>query len=267
MQAPIRLTPSFREKVWGKTRLAPWFPDSEKPIGEVWYLGPHELPILVKLLFTSERLSVQVHPADGEDGPRGKTEMWYILEADPGADIAVGFRQPITRQRLEQSSRTGEIERLLNWVPVKPGDTLFNAAHSVHAIGAGLVLYEIQQNTDITYRLWDYGRAREMHLAKAVAISDLGVHPGLVRPRSLSPGRDELARCPYFATELAQLKAGGQIAPTPEKCQMWIVIEGRGRIGQEAFHPGEVWLLPETGEQPQIRAESAARFLRTYLPS
>jgi len=150
---------------------------------------------------------------------------------------------------------------------VKPGDTLFNAAHSVHAIGAGLVLYEIQQNTDITYRLWDYGRAREMHLAKAVAISDLGVHPGLVRPRSLSPGRDELARCPYFATELAQLKAGGQIAPTPEKCQMWIVIEGRGRIGQEAFHPGEVWLLPETGEQPQIRAESAARFLRTYLPS
>ena len=267
MQAPIRLTPSFREKVWGKTRLAPWFPDSEKPIGEVWYLGPHELPILVKLLFTSERLSVQVHPADGEDGPRGKTEMWYILEADPGADIAVGFRQPITRQRLEQSSRTGEIERLLNWVPVKPGDTLFNAAHSVHAIGAGLVLYEIQQNTDITYRLWDYGRAREMHLAKAVAISDLGVHPGLVRPRSLSPGRDELARCPYFATELAQLKAGGQIAPTPEKCQMWIVIEGRGRIGREAFHPGEVWLLPETGEQPQIRAESAARFLRTYLPS
>jgi mannose-6-phosphate isomerase len=267
MQAPIRLTPSFREKVWGKTRLAPWFPDSEKPIGEVWYLGPHELPILVKLLFTSERLSVQVHPADGEDGPRGKTEMWYILEADPGADIAVGFRQPITRQRLEQSSRTGEIERLLNWVPVKPGDTLFNAAHSVHAIGAGLVLYEIQQNTDITYRLWDYGRAREMHLQKAVAISDLGVHPGLVRPRPISPGRDELARCPYFATELMRLRSGEGFAPTPEKFQMWIVIEGRGRIGREAFHPGEVWLLPETGEQPQIRAESAARFLRTYLPS
>jgi mannose-6-phosphate isomerase len=267
MQAPIRLTPSFREKVWGKTRLAPWFPNSEKPIGEVWYLGPRALPIMVKLLFTSERLSVQVHPADGEDGPHGKTEMWYILEADPGADIAVGFREPITRQRLEQSSRTGEIERLLNWVPVKPGDALFNAAHTVHAIGAGLVLYEIQQNTDITYRLWDYGRAREMHLAKAVAISDLGVHSGLVRPRPLSPGRDELARCPYFATELAQLKAGGQIAPTPEKCQMWIVIEGRGRIGQEAFHPGEVWLLPETGEQPQIRAEGDARLLRTYLPA
>jgi mannose-6-phosphate isomerase len=267
MQDPIRLTPSFREKVWGKTRLAPWFADSEKPIGEVWYLGPTRLPILVKLLVTSQRLSVQVHPADGEDGPEGKTEMWHILEADPGASIAVGFREPITRQRLEQSSRTGEIERLLNWVPVKPGDTLFNAAHTVHAIGAGLVLYEIQQNTDITYRLWDYGRAREMHLEKAVAISDLGIHPGPVRPKPLAPGRDQLARCPYFATELAQLKSGGRIAPTPEKCQLWIAIAGRGRIGPEAFRPGEVWLLPETGEQPEIRAEGDARLLRTYVPA
>lgn len=267
MQDPIRLTPSFREKVWGKTRLAPWFPNSEDPIGEVWYLGPDDLPILVKLLFTSERLSVQVHPADGEDGPHGKTEMWHILEADPGADIAVGFREPITRQRLEQSSLTGEIERLLNWVPVKPGDTLFNAAHSVHAIGAGLVLYEIQQNSDVTYRLWDYGRAREMHLQKAVAIADLGVHPGLVGPRPLSPGRDELARCPYFVTELVRLKSGERFVPTPEKCQMWIAIEGRGRLGPEAFHPGEVWLLPETGEQPAIQADGDARLLRTYLPA
>jgi mannose-6-phosphate isomerase len=267
MADPIRLTPSFREKVWGKTRLAPWFPNSETPIGEVWYLGGHELPILVKLLFTSERLSVQVHPADGEDGPAGKTEMWHILEADPGASIAVGFREPITRERLRQASRTGEIEQLLNWVPVKPGDTMFSAAHTVHAIGAGLVLYEIQQNTDITYRLWDYGRAREMHVEKAIPISDLGVHPGVVQPKPLAPGRDELARCKYFATELAQLKAGERIAPTPEKCQMWIAIEGRGRIGLEAFHPGEVWLLPETGEQPEIRAEGDARLLRTYLPA
>lgn len=83
MTKPVRLTPSLREKVWGKSRLAPWFPDSEKPIGEAWYLGDRELPLLVKLIFTSERLSIQVHPDDGEDGPRGKTEMWYILEAEP----------------------------------------------------------------------------------------------------------------------------------------------------------------------------------------
>ena len=85
MEKPIRLTPSLREKVWGKTRLEPWFPDSESPIGEAWYLADRELPLLVKLIFTSERLSVQVHPDDGEDGPRGKTEMSYILDAQPGA--------------------------------------------------------------------------------------------------------------------------------------------------------------------------------------
>src|ERR1700721_2805341 len=94
----IRLAPSLREKVWGKTRLAPWLPDSKKPIGEAWFLADRDLPLLVKLLFTSQRLSVQVHPEDGEDGPRGKTEMWYILDAEPGAMIALGFRDPITRE-------------------------------------------------------------------------------------------------------------------------------------------------------------------------
>src|SRR6476620_5444751 len=107
MAKPVRLTPSLREKVWGKSRLAPWFPDSEKPIGEAWYLGDSELPLLVKLIFTSERLSIQVHPDDGEDGPRGKTEMWYILEAEPGASIAAGFREPVSRERLLESTRTG----------------------------------------------------------------------------------------------------------------------------------------------------------------
>ncbi len=144
----------------------------------------------------------------------------------------MGFREPISRRRLEQSSETGEIEQLLNWVPVKPGDTLFNAAHTVHAIGAGLVLYEIQQNTDITYRLWDYGRAREMHLAKAVPISDLGVHPGVVRATPLAPGREELARCKYFVTELVELKAGERLAPTPQKCHMWIAIAGPAALAR-----------------------------------
>jgi len=99
MEKPIRLTPSLREKVWGKTHLEPWFRDSESPVGEAWYLGDRELPLLVKLVFTSERLSVQVHPDDGEAGPRGKTEMSYILDAQPGATIALGFHDPITRER------------------------------------------------------------------------------------------------------------------------------------------------------------------------
>lgn len=193
MGEPMGLTPSFREKVWGKTRLMPWYPDSEKRIGEVWYLAPagpafEPLPILVKMLFTSDRLSVQVHPADGEEGPVGKTEMWHVVEAEPGASIAAGFHRAITRAELQQSSVSGEIVDLLNWEPVRPGDTLFNPAHTVHALGGGLVLFEIQQNSDVTYRLCDYGRGRETHLLKALAISDLGVRPGRVTPKPLGPG-------------------------------------------------------------------------------
>ena len=109
---PIRFTLELRERVWGRTSLAPWFPEhgptegrrEGRIIGEAWYLCDWELPLLVKLIFTSERLSVQVHPDDGEDGPRGKTEMWHILDAEPGATIAIGFREPISRQRLASYS-------------------------------------------------------------------------------------------------------------------------------------------------------------------
>jgi len=266
MTKPIRLTPSYREKVWGKTRLSPWHPDSATPIGEVWYLGPEPLPILVKMLFTSERLSVQVHPADGEDGPHGKTEMWHVLEAEPGAAVALGFREAITRERLIESCRTGEIEQLVQWTPVKPGDTIFNAAHSVHAIGAGVVFFEIQQNSDITYRLWDYGRGREMHIEKGAAVADLGVHQGLSRPKPLARNRWELARCPYFVTELVHLEAAQRVDAAPRNCQMWLVVSGHGTIGAEAFSPGQVWLLPHAGPPPEIKAETPARLLRTYVP-
>jgi len=266
MGRPVRLTPSLREKVWGRTRLAPWFADSATPVGEAWYLADRELPLLVKLIFTAERLSVQVHPDDGEDGPRGKTEMWHILEAEPGAAIALGFREPLTRERLREATRTGEIERLVNWLPVKPGETYFTPAHTVHAIGPGLVLCEIQQNSDVTYRLWDYGRPREIHVEKAVPIADLGVHPGAVRPRGLSDGRLELVRSKHFAAELARMDAGAEVQPAAARCQLWICIAGGGTIAGQAFQPGEVWLLPEIGAQPVIRAEMESRFLRTYVP-
>ncbi len=266
MERPLRLKPSLREKVWGKRHLAPFFPDCERPIGEVWYLAGRELPLLVKLIFTSDRLSVQVHPADGEDGPRGKTEMWHVLEADPGATIALGFREPITRERLRAAACSGEIERLLNWIPVKPGETYFTPAHTVHAIGAGVVLCEIQQNSDVTYRLWDYGRPRELHVEKAVPIADLGVHPGASRPVPLAEGREELVRCPYFVTESVRMGTGAEHMPRPEKCQLWICLEGAGNIGPRGrYHAGEVWLLPESGARAVITAGERSRFLRTFI--
>jgi len=262
----VRLTPSLREKVWGKRRLAPFFPDSPEPVGEAWYLADRKLPLLVKLLFTAERLSVQVHPDDGEDGPRGKTEMWHILDAEPGASIAVGFREPITRDRLRESTGTGEVEDLLNWIPVAPGETYFTPAHTVHAIGAGIVLCEIQQNSDVTYRLWDYGRPRELHVEKALPITDLGVHPGAVKPQAVAEGRDLLVRSKHFETELVHLEDGGEMRPESHNCQLWISIAGKASVDGEATKAGEVWLLPEDGEQPLIRAKGPARFLPTWVP-
>ncbi len=251
----IRLTPSLRAKVWGRKRLSPWFPDADEPIGEAWYLADRELPLLVKLIFTSERLSVQVHPDDGEDGPRGKTEMWHILEAEPGATIALGFREPITRERLVESARSGEIERLVNWVPVRAGETYFTVAHTVHAIGAGIVLCEIQQNSDVTYRLYDYGRPRELHLEQAAAISDLGVHPGAVP--------DGVVRSKHFVTEPVSMAAGEERRPEPRQCHLWICIEGAGRIDGAPFQRGEVWLV---GDGSVVQAGVASRFLRTHVP-
>lgn len=267
MANAIRLTPSLRERVWGRTRLEPWFANAARPIGEAWFLSDRELPLLVKLIFTSERLSVQVHPEDGEDGPRGKSEMWHILEASPDAVIALGFRQPITRERLWEATRTGEVEHLLRWVPVKPGETYYTPAHTVHAIGAGIVLCEIQQNSDVTYRLWDYGRPREIHVDKAVPITELGVHPGAAVSVPLADGREELVRSKHFITELVPLVAGERRTPRAERCQLWIAIAGSGWIGEEPFRAGEVWLMPEEGPQPSVASKSGARLLRAYVPA
>ena len=257
MPDPIRLSVRLVERVWGRTNLEPWYPEAVRPIGEAWFTGPQELPLLVKLIFTNERLSVQVHPDDGEDGPRGKTEMWHILEAEPGATIALGFREPITRERLRESAQNGEIEQLLNWVSVKAGETYFTPAHTVHAIGEGIVLCEIQQNSDVTYRLFDYGRPRELHLEKAVPLCDLGVHPGAV-------AAGEAVRCEHFVTELVEVKA--EVTPEAHQCQLWICIGGEATIGNETVNCGEVWLLPEEGPQPVVKSESGARFLRTWVP-
>ena len=207
------------------------FPIPESRSAKPGILADRELPLLVKLIFTSERLSVQVHPDDGEDGPRGKTEMWHILDAEPGATIAMGFREPITRERLLEATRTGEIEQLVHWMPVKPGETYFTPAHTVHAIGAGIVLCEIQQNSDVTYRLWDYGRPREIHVEQAVPISDLTVHPGAVAARTAIA---RLVWCRHFVTDAVRLEAGEQFQPSPEICQLWICLAGQGTIGDEA---------------------------------
>lgn len=265
---PLLLTASLREKVWGSRKLSPWFPDVEPGaaagIGEVWYQAPVPLPILVKLIFTSEALSVQVHPGDDyarryENSP-GKTEMWHILRADPGARIAIGLREALTTDRLCDAARSGEIEHLLNWVEVSAGQTFQIPAGTIHAIGAGLVLCEIQQQSDVTYRLYDYGRPRELHLDRALAVSNLAPWS----PEPPPPGY--LARCQYYAAQALDLSGPLTYVPDEDRFHLLIVTSGAGQFGARAFHQGQVWHVPAGAGAFRIEPDGPLRILRAYVP-
>jgi len=227
MPAPYRLQESFRPKVWGACDLSPWYPAPPEKVGEVWFLDDPAPPLLVKFLFTTERLSVQVHPG----GPQGKTEMWHVLRAGPGASVALGFTRPVTAEELRAACLSGAIEDLLRWRPVRAGDTLFVPAGTVHAIGAGLVICEIQQYSDVTYRLFDYGRPRELHLEEAIAVSDLGCHPGPV-PADADP----LVCCEYFETRALRITA-----PREAAADIVVILRGQGEVDRQPCALGEAW--------------------------
>jgi mannose-6-phosphate isomerase len=257
---PIRLPTRFLDKVWGSSDLLPWYPVSEKKIGEVWFEA--DLPLLVKFVFTSARLSVQVHPNDDfatvHENSRGKTEMWYVMRADPGARIAIGFRESLSLERLRESALSGEIDRLLNWVEVQAGDAFFIPAGTVHAIGGGLALCEIQQYSDITYRLYDYGRPRELHLEKAVqvAVSGAGDAKSVMLPID----------CEYFHTELALTSSSLLYKPEPNRFHILIFVSGMGTIAGLQFREGEAWLIPSGGQPFEIEPANTVKFLRTWVP-
>jgi mannose-6-phosphate isomerase len=257
---PVRLPTRFIEKVWGTPDLLPWYPPAGKKIGEVWFDA--DLPLLVKFLFTSERLSVQVHPNDAfaaaHGGARGKTEMWYVMRAEPGARLAIGFRESISRERLREAAASGEIERLLNWMEVEAGDTFFIPAGTVHAIGGGLALCEIQQHSDVTYRLYDYGRGRELHLDQAIQVASTEAS----LPRSLILPID----CEYFHTELARTTSSLLYKPEPERFHIVVFISGAGNIARRPFQEGEAWLVPPGGQPFEIEPAIPLKFLRSWVP-
>jgi mannose-6-phosphate isomerase len=178
--------------------------------------------------------------------------------------VALGFTEPLDRGEARAAALSGAIERLLRWVPAKPGDTFFVPAGTVHAIGAGLALCEIQQYSDITYRLYDYGRPRELHLDAALAVADLGRHPGANVPMDLGGGRQLLAECPYFRTESVAV-AGEFDWPGSDRAELLICLEGEGQFGKEAFAPGQVWAAPAGESAFAIRA-NGARLLRVFVP-
>jgi mannose-6-phosphate isomerase len=262
MTMPSRLNTTVHEKVWGTPHTEPWYRNPDhRDVGEIWFCASDSTRLLVKLLFTSANLSVQVHPNDEyahkHHRSRGKTEMWHILRADPGAQIALGVKEKLTPARLRESAETGEIMKLLDWIPVSPGDTFFIPAGTIHAIGGGIVLCEVQQHSDITYRLYDYGRPRELHLDHAVTVSYLEPREGMVKP-------ELLVECPYFRTERLEVR-GSHLAASPSSNTIYVALQGEGLIGDQPFVAGEAWEV--TAGSPPFGISSAhAVFLVTAAP-
>ena len=242
---PFRLAPWFSPRPWGRLDLRPWYSETgtTEPVGEAWLTGPQcvvetgalagrtlaqvaaeagehwwvlaaaEFPLLVKLLFPNEKLSVQVHPDDAMaqamGQPRGKTECWYVLEAEPGATIALGLREGVTAEAVRAAIADGTLEELLEWVPVEAGEMVFVDAGTVHAIGPGVVLLETQQTSDATFRLYDYGRPRELHLEQGLRVMKTRTAAGKVRPRAMD-GFMRLIEQRYFVVDRYDVAAGGE---------------------------------------------------------
>jgi len=258
------------EKPWGRHDLWPGFADpapDATPIGEVWFQEPGgaDPELLVKYLFTSEHLSVQVHPTDAEARkagyPRGKDEAWLILAAEPGATVALGTKRPMSKDELRAASLDGSIEHLLDWKPVEPGDFIYSPAGTVHAIGGGLTLIEIQQNVDLTYRLYDYGSDRELHLDEGVAVSDAKPFEFLPKPApSGDSDRTILAEGPKFVVE--RWPAGKHRVALPEGKPGWLVpVRGEGSVGGVAWRAGECVMV--TGEA-EVHADEGSDLLFAY---
>jgi mannose-6-phosphate isomerase len=228
-------------KPWGVADLHPWsgIDGSGDAVGELWFQrADKDAPspaLLLKLLFTSEPLSIQVHPDDAFARsiglPNGKTEAWYILSATPDARVAIGLTRCLTPQELRASIRDGSIADLVQWRPAVKGDIIFVAAGTIHAIGAGIVLAEIQQRSDTTFRLFDHRRHRELHEDRAVAVSDAGPVQVQSSPRRLTAARTVLVSSPHFVLERIDLQANSNWTLDADRETWILVIEGRARIG------------------------------------
>ncbi len=254
---PLRLWPTLSRPPWGGLRLGAELGKGEGVIGESWEVWREnrvvgadvrfgdlvDFPLLVKLLDTRQMLSVQVHPGDIDarlraGAPHGKAEAWVVLEADPGARIAYGLNRALTEAELRAHAVSGEIEGDLAWLEPRPGDVIEVPPGTIHAIGPGLLLYEVQEPIDLTWRLYDWGRGRELHLDHACAVARLDPLPSPFRaPVPVAPGVDRLIETRNFVVDRVQLPARrfGWEALT--------VIDGEAQIGGERCAKGGTFVL------------------------
>ena len=269
-----------------------------RALGEVWPSLPEEwtgtalrglprIPLLVKFIFPEEKLSVQVHPDDAyaeqhesAAGGVGKTEMWYVVSAREGATVRVGLNPDVSRESFQRAIVDGTAENCLGSVAVHAGDAIFVPPGTAHTICPGVVLCEIQQHSDITYRVFDYnrvgadGKPRALHIRQALDVMTFGEQGGgLCDPVRITRGavtETLYAACRYFATERWEFRERIAAVTAPEHFELLIFLEGAGRIefagGSESFAPAQVWLLPAALGAYQLAPDSATTLLRAYVP-
>lgn len=245
---PIRMV----ERPWGRTTLpGPFVAPPGERIGEIWFEPPAALDqLLVKYLFTSQALSVQVHPADEQapEGERGKEECWLVIAAEPDAKLGIGFDTVLSGEAIRAAALDGSIEHLLTWHSAKPGDFFYIPAGTVHAIGAGIGLIEVQQNSDITYRLYDYGRPRQLHLDAGVEVALGAPYPASLHQRVAEHGSAVLVDGPHF--RLDQLVGAPDAAMMARYAGPLLVIplDGEAEVGCELVKGGECALAASVAE-------------------
>jgi mannose-6-phosphate isomerase len=307
---PILMMPEFHERVWGTRDLAPIYSRiTNEPIGEVWLTGDackvangplsgvtlaelcqryghelvgdaapeaHRFPLLVKFLFPKQKLSVQVHPDD--DGARamglpcGKTECWYVARSITGASVGLGLKPGTTREQFAKAIEENRAEALMNWIEVKTGEMIFVDAGTIHAIAPGSILVETQQNSDTTFRLYDYGRPRELHVEKGMQAMREKTGAGKVVPKDLED-HQVLVASPCFVVEKyrADKSLTFEAASARRSVQVLVAVEGCGVVESEgsqpvSFNRGEAVIIPASLREFALRPQWSVEFLRMMLP-
>src|SRR3954451_4929986 len=314
---PLLMQPLFDPRPWGTLDLSPIYSRRfEEKIGESWLTGDHckiqngalagkslaevalqfkrrlvgdapvdenRFPLLAKFLFPHEKLSVQVHPDDDDaraiGQPWGKTECWYVAHATPEAGIGLGLKNGTTRAQFEKAIHENRAEELLNWVKVEPGALIYVAGGTVHTLGPGAIIVETQQQSDTTFRLYDYGRPRELHLTDGMAAVKEKVNSGKVlRPAPKQKGKnrqEELIRAPYFVVDMFDAKEQFELATHDasgkSSVQILVAVEGCGVIEAQGMEPvtlakGDAVVVPAAVEDFAVRPQWNVEFLRAYVP-
>jgi len=263
-------------KIWGSKDLRPWSGEDAalEPVGEIWFeradAGAPAARLLLKLLFTTAPLSIQVHPDDAFAQAKGlgngKTEAWYVLGATPQAEVALGLTAPASAETLRAAVESGALKDLVNWRPAAANEAILVPAGTIHALGAGLVVAEIQQRSDTTYRMFDYGRGRDLQVEDALAVAHAVPMSPTAAPWPLTPSRTLLAVSPYFVLERVDLPPGTAWALDAEQETWLLVIAGAARIGRHSAGIGEAMFIDDATAALEVGSEGMSGLLAYVSP-